>query len=233
MIQNKKVLAVIPARGGSKGIPNKNLAPLLDKPLINWTIEAARSSQYIDRLILSSDDPHICQLAEAAGCEVPFIRCAELATDEAKTIDVVLDAANRVSGYDLLILLQPTSPLRSSSDIDGCLELLVEQGVHSAVSVTPVQEHPFLVYSMDVGARLEPFVKISPTASLRRQDLPDLFSLNGAIYAAEIEWLRQSQALVSKETVGYQMPIARSIDIDEKLDLALAGLLFQQTSSHS
>ena len=230
MIQNKKVLAVIPARGGSKGIPHKNLAPLLGKPLINWTIEAARSSRYIDRLILSSDDPHICEVAEAAGCEVPFMRGAALATDEAKTIDVVLDALDRVAGYDLLILLQPTSPLRSSADIDGCLELLVERGAHSAVSVTPVQEHPFLVYSMDVDAHLEPLMKVDPAASLRRQDLPDLFSLNGAIYAADIEWLRGSQTLVSSETVGYQMPITRSIDIDEEMDLMLAGLLYQQAS---
>ena len=219
MISNKKVLAVIPARGGSKGIPNKNIVPLLGTPLINWTIEAARSSRYIDRLILSSDHPHICEVAKTAGCEVPFTRHHELATDKAQTIDVILDALDRVPGFDLVVVLQPTSPLRSSSDIDRCLELLMEQDAHSAVSVTPVTEHPFLVYSMGSDTRLESYVKIDPARSLRRQDLPPAYSLNGAIYVAEVDWLRESRLFVSAETVGYVMLNEASIDIDVQRDL--------------
>ena len=223
MIENKKVLAVIPARGGSKGIPNKNVVPLLDKPLINWTIEAAQCSQYIDRLILSSDDPHICEVAESAGCEVPFIRCQKLANDDAKTIDVILDALDRVTGFDLVVVLQPTSPLRLSSDIDACLELLIERGAYSAVSVAPAQEHPYLIYSMDADARLNSFIKLAEGISLRRQDLPAAYSLNGAVYAAEIGWLRTSRSFIVGKPAGYVMPKMRSVDIDDQEDLEMAS----------
>jgi len=223
VIQNKKVLAIIPARGGSKGIPNKNIAPLLGKPLINWTIEAARSSRYIDRLILSSDHPKICEVAKTAGCEVPFTRQGELATDKAQTVDVILDALDRVPGFDLVVVLQPTSPLRSSSDIDSCLELLVEHDSHSAVSVAPVTEHPFLVYSMGPDIRLKSFLKLDPARSLRRQDLPPAYSLNGAVYAAEVDWLIESRLFVSAETVGYVMSNETSVDIDNRSDLEVAA----------
>ena len=222
MIANKKVLAVIPARGGSKGIPNKNIVPLLGKPLISWTIEAAQASRYIDRLILSSDDPQICAVAESAGCEVPFTRQKALATDEAKTIDVVFDALDRVRGFDLVMVLQPTSPLRGVSDIDNSLELLIEKGVHSAVSVTRVRDHPYLVYAMDSDARMEAVISLDPSTSLRRQDLPPAFALNGAIYIADIAWLDESRSFISPETVGYEMPKSRSVDIDEETDLAVA-----------
>lgn len=223
MIENKKVLAVVPARGGSKGIPNKNIAPLHGKPLINWTIEAAQASQYIDRLILSSDDARICRVAESAGCEVPFVRRKELATDDAKSIDVVLDSLEKVPGFDLIVLLQPTSPLRSTSDIDGCLELLVDRSAHSAVTVAPAQEHPYLIYSMDAGGRLDPFIGAAQQASLRRQDLPGAYSLNGAVYVAEIEWLRKTRSFISGQPAGYVMPKLRSVDIDDQEDLELAA----------
>lgn len=223
MIENKKVLAVMPARGGSKGIPNKNIAPLHGKPLINWTIEAAQASQYIDRLILSSDDARICRAAESAGCEVPFVRRKELATDDAKSIDVVFDALEKVPGFDLIVLLQPTSPLRSTSDIDGCLELLVERSAYSAVTVAPAQEHPYLIYSMNAGGRLDPFIGAAQQASLRRQDLPEAYSLNGAVYVAEIEWLRKSRSFISGQPAGYVMPKLRSVDIDDQEDLELAA----------
>ena len=219
MIENKKVLAVIPARGGSKGIPNKNVVALMGKPLINWTIEAASSCRYIDHLILSSDDERICSVAKAAGCNVPFLRASELATDDATTIDVVLDAIDRTPGFDLVVVLQPTSPLREASDIDNCLELLIAQGAATAVSVAEARDHPFLVYSMEADSRLDAFLKLGPTVSLRRQDLPPAYSLNGAIYIAEIEWLRATRSFVSPETVGYLMSRETSIDIDEPSDL--------------
>lgn len=222
MIANKKVLAVIPARGGSKGIANKNIVPLIGKPLINWTIEAASSSRYIDHLILSSDDERICSIARAAGCNTPFLRASELATDDAKTIDVVLDAIDRSPGFDLVVVLQPTSPLREASDIDNCLELLIAKGADTAVSVSEVREHPFLVYSMEADSRLDAFLKLDPTVSMRRQDLPPAYSLNGAIYIAEIEWLRATRLFVSPETVGHIMSRERSVDIDEPSDLERA-----------
>jgi len=224
VIGNKKVLAVIPARGGSKGIPNKNVVSLMGKPLINWTIEAASSSRYIDHLILSSDDECICSVAKAAGCNVPFLRASELATDDAKTVDVVLDAINRTPGFDLVVVLQPTSPLREASDIDNCLELLIAQGAATAVSVSESRDHPFLVYSMAADSRLDAFLKIDPSVSMRRQDLPPAYSLNGAIYVAEIDWLIASKSFVSLETVGYLMSREASVDIDEPSDLERARM---------
>ncbi len=207
MIKNKKVLAVIPARGGSKGIPNKNIEPLLGKPLIHWTIEAAQSSRYIDQLILSSDDERICAIAEAAGCDVPFIRESGLATDEAETIEVVIDVLDRIQGFEVVILLQPTSPLRTSADIDKCLELLVDCRAKTAVSVTPVEEHPFLMYSLGADARLDSFIKVDlGTSFCVGRATPCLFALNGAIYAAEVDWLRESKLFVSPDAVGYVMP---------------------------
>ena len=224
MIENKKVLAVIPARGGSKGIPNKNTVSLMGKPLINWTIEAASLSRYIDHLILSSDDERICSVAKAAGCNVPFLRPAELATDDAKTIDVVIDAIDRTPDFDLVVVLQPTSPLREASDIDNCLELLIAKGAATAVSVSEARDHPFLVYSMAMDCRLDAFLKIDPSVSMRRQDLPPAYSLNGAIYIAEIDWLIASRSFVSPETVGYLMSQETSIDIDEPSDLERARI---------
>ena len=223
MIENKKVLAVIPARGGSKGIPNKNIAPLRGKPLIHWTIEAAQGSQYIDRLILSSDDPVICESVEGTGCEVPFIRPAALATDDAKTIDVVVDAVDRLPGFDLVVVLQPTSPLRTSSDIDDCLELLVARCAPSVVSVAPVEEHPFLIYAIESGDHLRPFVSVPPDTSLRRQDLPPAYALNGAVYAADIEWLRTAGSFIATGAVGYVMTQLKSVDIDHQGDLERAA----------
>ena len=224
MIENKKVLAVIPARGGSKGIPNKNTVSLMGKPLINWTIEAASLSRYIDHLILSSDDERICSVAKAAGCNVPFLRPAELATDDAKTIDVVIDAIDRTPDFDLVVVLQPTSPLRAASDIDHCLALLIAKGAATAVSVSEARDHPFLVYSMAVNSRLDAFLSIDSSVSMRRQDLPPAYSLNGAIYIAEIDWLIASRSLVSPETVGYLMSREASVDIDEPSDLERAQM---------
>ena len=128
MINGKSILAIIPARSGSKGLPQKNILPLAGKPLIAWTIEVAKESKYIDKLSISTDDEKIAAVAEAHGCDVPFIRPESLSSDKAKTIDVLVHAnkyfteINEV--YDYLILLEPTSPLRDSNDIDVAMEIL-------------------------------------------------------------------------------------------------------------
>ena len=155
---------------------------------------------------------------------MPFLRPAELATDDAKTIDVVIDAIDRTPDFDLVVVLQPTSPLREASDIDNCLELLIAKGAATAVSVSEARDHPFLVYSMAVDSRLDAFLSIDSSVSMRRQDLPPAYSLNGAIYIAEIDWLIASRSLVSPETVGYLMSREASVDIDEPSDLERAQM---------
>src|SRR5690349_10929106 len=148
MIGEKSVLGLIAARGGSKGVPGKNIFVVNGRPLIQWSIDAARASRYIDRLILSSDNPAIMDVARNAGCEVPFRRDDALASDTASAIDVVADALMRVPGYSIVVLLQPTSPLRIAGDIDGAIELLVSSGAGACVTVREADEHPYWMFRL-------------------------------------------------------------------------------------
>lgn len=223
MIGGKSVLGVITARGGSKGLPGKHLRPFLGEPLIARTIAAGRAAEGIDRLILSSDDPDIIAVADSLGCEAPFVREARLSGDAASSIDVVLDAAARVPGYDVVVLLQPTSPLRLAQDIDGTLAAMLASGAPSAVSVCAATCHPWLIFGTDERARLTPYSEPPAGASMRRQDLPAAWSLNGAVYAARLDWLREARTFFRPgETVAYEMPANRSADIDTLEDFLAA-----------
>ncbi len=226
MINGKKVLAVIPARGGSKGLTSKNLRELSGKPLLAWTIEAAQQSQYIDRLILSSEDAAIIAAAKAYGCDVPFVRPDELAQDETPGIDPILHALEQVPGYDVVVLLQVTSPLRRVEDIDGCIGTWAEQQVNAVVSVTQASENPYWTFTVDNDQRMAP---LFPKENYqRRQELPAVCSLNGAVYVADIAWLQQSQSFLHEQTRAYPMPQRYSLDIDTELDLMLAEAIVAQ-----
>lgn len=216
MSRAHKSLALIPARGGSKGLPGKNIVSAGGKPLIAWTIEAARQARCIDRLILSSDDPQIMEVARLHQCEVPFTRPAHLATDTASSADVVLHALEQVPGYDYVILLQPTSPLRSAQDIDAAFELLMESGGSACVSVCLSEVSPYWMFMRGGDAILSPFLNGKYS---RRQDLPPAYVLNGAIYIAKADDFRRHQSFIGKETLGYVMPASRSLDIDDRDDL--------------
>lgn len=223
MIADKRVLAVITARGGSKGLPRKNVLPFRGKPLLQWTVEAAQASLHIDRLILSSDDAGIIALATGLGCEAPFTRSETLSGDEARSIDVVLDAVDRTPGFDLVVLLQPTSPLRLAADIDGTLEAMVLSGAASAVSVSAAPCHPWLIFDQDGSGRLVPYAAPPAGVGQRRQDLPPAWRLNGAVYVADVDWLRRERVFVkASDTVPYVMPAERSADIDTLEDLKSA-----------
>lgn len=224
MIGDSRVLAVITARSGSKGIPGKNLIPFRGRPLIGWTIEAARASAGIDRLILSSDDAGIIAEASAMGCEAPFVREAALSDDTARSIDVVLDALDRIPGFDVVVLLQPTSPLRTAADIDAVLAELKD--ADSCVSVSEAETHPWLTYRTDASGRMSPYAEPPAGASLRRQDLPGALTVNGAVYAARVDWLRRNRTFVKPgETRAWVMPTERSADIDTPDDLVAAERL--------
>jgi CMP-N,N'-diacetyllegionaminic acid synthase len=223
VIAERSVLAVIAARGGSRGLPRKNVLPFRGRPLIAWTIAAAQASRRIDRLVLSSDDPEIIARAGELGCEAPFRRGPDLSGDAASSIDVVLDALDRVPGYDIVVLLQPTSPLRTAADIDGALERMSAAGAASCVSVQAASNHPWLVFGADPEGRLTPFIAAPEGASLRRQDLPPALVLNGAVYAADVAWLRRQRTFVrAGETVAWEMPSDRSADIDTIEDFRAA-----------
>lgn len=209
-------LAIIPARGGSKGVPGKNIRVVGGKPLIAWTIEAAKLSKCIDRVILSSDDEAIIEQARRYECEVPFVREARLAQDESTSMDVILDALDRCPGYEWVVLLQPTSPLRSARDIDQAIKLCKSQNASACVSVSLSQESPYWMFTLKDGSTLESI--LPPQGATRRQDLPSVYSVNGAIYAAKTGWLRQNRSFLSTETVAYVMPNQRSLDIDTESD---------------
>ncbi|QHW32613.1 acylneuraminate cytidylyltransferase family protein [Paenibacillus rhizovicinus] len=213
MIGNKKVLAVIPARGGSKGLPRKNIRELAGKPLIAWTLEAAAASQYIDRCIVSTDDEEIAAVARQWGGDVPFLRPAHLAQDDTPGIAPVLHALDSCSGYDYVVLLQPTSPLRTSGDIDGCLDKLRESDTPSCVSVTTVDKSPLWMYTLGDRDSMVPLLDTNTRAATRQQ-LPVFYMLNGAVYATECDWLRKQGLFINDETVAYVMPRERSQDID-------------------
>jgi CMP-N,N'-diacetyllegionaminic acid synthase len=236
MINNKKVLAIIPARGGSKGIPRKNIVPLRGKPLIAWTIEAARNSAFIDRVILSSEDAEICEVASQWGCDVPFVRPAELSADSTPGIDPVLHALTTLKeSYDYVVLLQPTSPLRNSADIDTALEIACNGGHPACVSVVAVAKSPQWMFYLNDHGRLVAY-KDSPQIALNRQEITPLFLLNGAVYVAEVVWLQRVKSFLSPETAAYVMPDNRSVDIDTPLDLCfcdfLMSALFNSANDH-
>lgn len=230
MIASLRVLAVIPARGGSKGIPGKNIRPVGGRPLLAWTVAAAKASAYVDRTILSSDDPEIIEVALRYGCDVPFQRPSELSSDTTTSVDVALHALELTPGYDVLVLLQPTSPLRVAADIDAALDLLIETGAPSCVSVVEAESHPWLAFRQDAG-RLQPFCA-PPDASLRRQDLPPAYVLNGAVYAVKADALRTGERLFGAgETVPLVMPTERSYDVDTWDDLRIVDELLSKGAS--
>ena len=224
MYLNKRILAVITARGGSKGVPGKNIKLLAGKPLIAWTIEAAHKSKLIDRTVLSSEDEAIIETAQDWGCEVPFVRPLELAADDSSSISVVLHALNQVEGFDYIVLLQPTSPLRRPTDIDAAIRMCIQSGVPSLVSVTESDKHPLWMFDVNpetgVMKRL-----IAGEMVTRRQDLLPAYVINGAIYIADCEWLKKNQTFTAPETIAYKMPKESSLDIDTELDFKLCNYL--------
>lgn len=224
MIAGKKVLAVIPARGGSKGVPRKNIRMLAGKPLIAWTISVAQESKYIDRLILSSEDEEIVQVARQWSCEVPFVRPVELARDDTPGIDPLLHALHMLPGYDYVVLLQPTSPLRRVEDIDGALELCVSRGSNACVSVTVPEKSPYWMFTLDAEGQMHPLIDTGELIN-RRQDLPKAYAVNGAVYVAQCGWVMGKRSFLTDETLAYEMSRARSMDIDDELDLQLCEIL--------
>ncbi len=229
MIEGLRVLALLTARGGSKGVPRKNVRMVAGKPLIAWSIEVARQSRYADRVVLSSDDPEIIAVAKEWGCEVPFVRPAELARDDTPGIDVVLHALDVLPEYDVVVLLQPTSPLRIASDIDGCLEQMVATLADAVVSVCEPDKSPYWMFHVAGDGRLRPVIErpLARLATERRQDLPPIHVLNGAVYVARVPWVRQHRSFLDDGTVGYIMPKSRSTDIDTEADLMLADILLR------
>ncbi|KPK42814.1 MAG: CMP-N-acetlyneuraminic acid synthetase [Omnitrophica WOR_2 bacterium SM23_29] len=231
MFRNKKILALIPARGGSKGLHRKNMRPLLGKPLILWTIEQAKNSKYIDRIIVSTDDKEIARISKKYGAEVPFMRPKKLAGDNVKGIKVVSHAVawlqKNNSVFELLMLLQPTSPLRTSKDIDAAIKLLFKKNAQAVISITETDHHPYFSNTLPSNGRMANFLR-PESINKNRQELPAFYRLNGAIYLAYVSYIKKKKNFLGKNTFAYTMPSERSIDIDSEIDFKLAELLLRE-----
>ncbi|KGG79683.1 acylneuraminate cytidylyltransferase [Caloranaerobacter azorensis H53214] len=223
MYKNKTFLAVIPARSGSKGIPNKNIVNINGKPLIQYTIDEALKSKYLDKIIVSTDSEKIANIARKCGANVPFLRPAELASDTAKTIDVlihVIDELKKIGDkYDYVVLLQPTQPLRQAFHIDEAIEKIVNNNESSLVSVSKVKEHPILIRTIKEDGTLENLLKVNST--VRRQDFPDYYKVNGAIYINKINETFNNNLSLNDNKIPYIMEEEYDIDIDVPLDLEI------------
>jgi CMP-N-acetylneuraminic acid synthetase len=226
-------LGVIPARGGSKGIPRKNIAPLRGRPLIQYTIEAAGSSRLLSRVLVSSEDDEIIKIAQELGAEVPFRRPADLAGDDATALAVACHAVKFVEEeeervYDFVALLEPTAPLRKAQDIDEALGLLYGSGADSVAGVCRLEApHPAKLKVIE-GGSIRPFLPNLWREGLKRQDLEPVYFLNGAIYAVRRDVLVEKRTFWGERTIPYIMPPERSVNIDTWLDLRLAEALMER-----
>ena len=226
------ILGVIPARGGSKGIPGKNLAMLAGRPLLDYTIEAALDASSLSRIIISTDDAAIAAHAQTRGIEAPVVRPWELAQDDTPILPVLLHLLDTLEKQgetqpDAVCLLQPTSPLRLARDIDVAAALFSSSRVHSVVSIVPVPHHcnPVSVMTQDDAGHLSAFLSGEGDRVIRRQDKPIVFARNGpAVLITKTATLRAG-SLYGEVCVGYAMPRERSIDIDEPVDLVIAEAL--------
>lgn len=228
MIARQTAVGLIPARAGSRGIPGKNMIEAHGKPLIQWTIDAALACRYLDRILVSTDDPAVKETAASQGVDV-LDRPAALSGDSATAAQVIAHALDASVTEDLLVYLQPTSPLRRTCDINAALELLSTSEAEAVVSVTEVTEHPEWMYRMSANDyQLEALV--SHLRSSPRQDLPRTVRLNGAIYSSSAATLRPDGNFFRLCLYGYEMPSDRSIDIDTPEDLELARSLLSKWS---
>lgn len=220
------ILGIIPARGGSKGIPRKNIKLLAGKPLIHYTITEAKKSKYLSYIVVSTEDVEITNLVEKYGVDV-VKRPDELSADDTPTAHVVQHVIKYLQekenkNFNIIVVLQPTSPLRLVSDIDGAIEMFMKKKCDSVVSVSQVQHPPHWMYTIERDI-LVPILKGKNI--LRRQDAPKIYQLNGAVFVTSKEHLLKNNLIFSGEIRPYIMSIERSIDIDSPLDLKLAELI--------
>lgn len=223
MIDNKKVLAIIPARGGSKRIPKKNLKAISGKPMILYTIEAAKECKYIDKVIVSTDDEEIAAISMKAGAVVPFRRPEEFSGDGARLIDVLLHAVefyeHKGERYDIIVLLLPSSPLRTGEDIHRSLDFFLKNGQRSVVSISAVNEHPALVRQFEDKNKLVRLLDQEMAGN--RLKGKRFYKVNGAIYINRALELDEHTNLDNNE-LGYVLPKDRGLNIQEPEDAVVA-----------
>lgn len=230
MINGMRVLAVIPARGGSKGIPGKNIKRVCGHPLIAYTIDAARKSKYVDDIVVSTDSEEIASVSNCYGARTPFLRPAELSGDTARSIDALLHCVEWLeshgSQYEIVVFLQPTSPLRCASEVDESLEVFLSHGQLGVASISKVSESPLLMRRFSQSGVLHPLIPVDST--VRRQEMPDYYRVNGAIYINRVDEL-SSETSLNDNPIGYRMQESHAVDIDCVDDLRVAENLLMES----
>jgi len=238
MIKGKKVLVVITARAGSKGLPGKNSKNLAGKPLIAWPILAAKQSRYVDHILVSTDGEHIADIAKQYQADVPFIRPKQLASDQATSFDVLEHAvkflAENEQYFDYLVLLEPTSPLTQGDDIDKALETLlsaksVEQKASAIVGVSDVEDcHPTFCLTVNQQGFISPYQ--DDFKVLRRQQLSSVYRFEGSLYISEIETLLTEKNFYHQHTLAYKVPKWQSFEIDDMTDFICVEAIMKNLS---
>lgn len=234
--KKNKVVVIIPARGGSKRLPGKNIRPLNGMPLIGYSITAAHQARSVQRVIVTTDSAEIASVAKKFGAEIPFMRPKKLASDTAKTIDVLLHAVHFLEKTDerpdIIVLLQPTSPFSQSLDIERAIKTLQTTKTNCCVSMCLVSERPEWMFTIRKN-RAQPFMG-SRGLQLRSQDLPELYTLNGAIYVIRTNFLMRRKKIIDPKSLSsIIMPRERSIDIDTKQDFMMAQSMIKKQSRAS
>ena len=225
MISGNKILALVPARSGSKGLKNKNVRSLLGKPLLAWPIEAASGSKYIDKIIISTDSPEYANIAKTYGAEAPFLRPSKLALDSSTSIEVLLHAIDELEAsgetHDIVVLLEPTSPMTESSDIDSALEiLLASPNMTAAVGIAAMEtQHPaFAVRYHQSSGRIEPLLGGQFGSLPRRQELEPVFTLDGSFYISTTNALRKHHSFCHSQTIGIPTERHHALEVDDLID---------------
>jgi CMP-N,N'-diacetyllegionaminic acid synthase len=225
-----KILAIIPARSGSKGLKDKNIKNLNGKPMISYTIEAAFESGIFSKVVVSTDSQKYSEIAEEAGAEVPSLRPEKLATDDSTTTDVLLHVITEMEqtfgGYDYFMLLQPTSPLRTAENIKEAYNLLKEKKANAIVSVCETDHNPLWSNTLDNSLSLDNF--LNDNENKRRQELPTYYRLNGAIYLAKVGYYKKYNDFYNNNSYAYIMTKRESIDVDDIIDFKLASLILKK-----
>jgi CMP-N,N'-diacetyllegionaminic acid synthase len=226
-MSSKKIMAVITAREGSKRLPGKNILELCGKPLIAWTIDEAKKSKYISKHIVSTDSEKIKKISLSYGSEVPFLRPAELATDQAGSVDVLKHAIEFFKDqFTHILLLQPTSPMRTAEDIDNAIELLNDTETMAVISVCETEHSPLWSNILPDDLSMADFIR--PEAMGKRsQELPKYYRLNGAIYIADIKYFYENNGFLGNKTKAFIMQPENSIDIDTKVDFLIAKAVIE------
>lgn len=234
MYQNKTFLAIIPARSGSKGLPNKNIRILCGKPLIAWSIEAGLQSKYIDEVVVSTDSQEYAQIAKSYGAEVPFLRPKELAQDTSSSFDVISHTIdfykNELSKqFDYIVFLQPTSPFRDPQLIDGICQWVTDNKIKSSISVSLCEHSPLWSNTLPNDKNMQDFLS-SKVVGKRSQDLPDYYRINGVLYISEISTFISNKGFITPQTYAYVIPQKYAIDIDTELDFEYAEFIISKYS---